>query len=431
VAASCSGGSRDDGDTAPATDGTAGEPAVAREASDTGVTEDAITIGIISSDVERLAQLGFSSNVGDVRSLYENFLVSMNASDGINGRRIDWVYEEFDTVGGAASMEAACDRLFERATPFVVVTSGGFVDAMSCVTNDHDTPVIATDAFPASAFTNAGGNLFTIPATSQVSLGVTIDRLVAHGDLTGKKIGVLYGDRPGMVESVDSGLIPALERHGLSLDAKAQITGESSDPAAFAQFPTAIATLQSAGIDTLVVVHDAFLVTNFMTTAAKSGYTPKLVGSDYLHAADSTLLPYIENYRAEALFDGMLGVTYTRTGDDTSGEQADPLDLGCSSRYDAARGPDSPKYGEQRWAMLAIVCNQIDIAIRGIRGAGPNPTQDAFRQALTAAPKMHLGFGGQGTFAEGKQDAADEFRVIRYDAATASFVPVEGYADAR
>jgi hypothetical protein len=44
---------------------------------------------------------------------------------------------------------------------------------------------------------------------------------------------------------------------------------------------------------------------------------------------------------------------------------------------------------------------------------------------------MHLGFGGQGSFAEGKQDAANEFRIVRYDAATGYFVPVEGYAPAR
>jgi hypothetical protein len=354
----------------------------------------------------------------------------MNASGGINGRRIDWVYEEFDLVGGEEAMEEACERLFERSDPFVVVTSAGFVDAMSCVTVEHDTPVVAAETFPASSFAASGGNLFTIPATSQVTVGAMIDRIAARGIFFGRTIGVLYGDRPGMVETLDTGLIPALERNGLSLAAKAQVTGASSDPGTFSQFPDAIATLQRAGVDTLILLHDSFLTTNFMTTAAEAGFTPKVIGSDYQHLADPTVLPFIENYRAEAAFDAMLGVTYTRTGDDTSGKAADPLDLGCSSRYDAARGPDAPEYGTQRWSQLVIICNQLDIVLRGVRGAGENPTRDAFRAALTQISSVHLGFGGQGGFAEGKQDAADEFRVVQYEAATKTFVPVDGYAPA-
>jgi ABC-type branched-subunit amino acid transport system substrate-binding protein len=427
VAASCGGDGRDDATT---TTGPDGEPGVAREASDAGVSEDAITIGILTGDVEKLTQLGYVTEIGDPRSLYENFLVSMNASGGINGRRIDWVYEEFDLAGGEAAMQEACDRLYERATPFVVVTSAGFVDAMPCVTVEHDTPVLAAESFPESSFAASDGNLFTIPASSQVSVGAMVDRLAARGVLSGKTIGVLYGDRPGMVETLDTGLVPALERNGLTLAAKAQVTGAGSDPQTFAQFPDAITTLQSAGVDTLVLLHDPFVSTNFMTAAAKAGFTPSVVGSDYQHIGDATVLPFIETYRAETAFDSMLGVTYTRIGEDTSGRSPDPIDQGCASRYEAARGPDAPDYGTQRWTQLVTICNQLDLVLRGVRAAGENPTRDAFRSALTQLSNIHLGFGGDGGFTEGKQDAADEFRVVQYQASAKAFVPVDGYAPA-
>jgi ABC-type branched-subunit amino acid transport system substrate-binding protein len=428
VAASCGGGGRDD--DATATTGPNGEPGVAREASVAGVSEDAITLGILTSDVDKLTQLGYATDIGDPRSLYENFLVSMNASGGIDGRRIEWVYEEFDVAGGEASMQDACERLYDRATPFVVVTSAGFVDAMPCVTVEHDTPVLAAETFPASSFAASDGNLFTIPASSQVSVGAMVDRLAARGIFFGKTIGVLYGDRPGMVETLDTGLIPALERNGLSLAAKAQVTGASSDPATFAQFPDAIAKLRGAGVDTLVLLQDPFVSTNFMTSAAEAGYVPKVVGSDYQHIADATILPFIETYRAEEPFDSMLGVTYTRVGDDTSGKSQDPLDQGCSSRYEAARGPDAPDYGTQRWSQLVAICNQLDLVLRGVRAAGENPTRDAFRSALTQITRTHLGFGGDGGFGDGKQDAANEFRVVQYQASTHTFVPVDDYAPA-
>jgi hypothetical protein len=204
----------------------------------------------------------------------------------------------------------------------------------------------------------------------------------------------------------------------------------SSDPAAFAQFPDAIATFKNAGVDSLILLHDSFLSTNFLTSAAKAGFAPKVLGADYQHIADPTVLPFIENYQAETAFDGMLGVTYTRTGDDTSGKSPDPVDQGCVSRYEAGGGVDTPDYGTQRWSQLAQICQQMDLVLRAIRQAGPNPTRETFRAAMTAMPKMHLGFGGLGTFADGKQDAADEFRIIRYDAATKAFVPVTDYGTA-
>jgi ABC-type branched-subunit amino acid transport system substrate-binding protein len=301
---------------------------------------------------------------------------------------------------------------------------------MPCITVDHDTPVVSAESFPTSTFAASDGNLFTIPPTSQVSVSAMVDLLAKSGALQGKKLGVLYGDRPGMVETLESGLVPALERNGLSLAAKAQITGLSSDPAAFAQFPDAIAALKGAGVDGLFLLQDSFLSTNFLTTAAKSGFTPKVFGADYQHVADPTVLPFIVNYQAESAFDGMLGITYTRTGDDTANKSPDPIDQGCVSRYEAARGPDVPKYGTQRWAQLAQICNQLDLVLRGLRQAGANPTHQSFREALAAFPRVHLGFGGQGSFKADKQDAADEFRVIRYDAATKVFVPVQDFTTA-
>jgi hypothetical protein len=86
-----------------------------------------------------------------------------------------------------------------------------------------------------------------------------------------------------------------------------------------------------------------------------------------------------------------------------------------------------PDYGTQRWAQLAQICSQVDLMLRGVRSAGPNPTRDSFREAITALPSLHLGFGGNGSFAPGKQDGADEFRIIRYDAATKAFVEVQPY----
>lgn len=428
LAAACGGGDREGGSAETTVPGT--EPAVARESSDVGITEDAVTIGVISGDIEKLVQIGFASDIGDVRSMYETYLVNANAGGGINGRRIDWVFEEFDLVGGADSMRDACERLFAAADPFVVLTSSGFVDEMPCVTEDHDTPVIAMETFADTAYSDAGGNLFSIPASSQVSVTAMVELIAAQGALEGKTLGVLYGDRPGMEETVETALEPALERAGLTLTAKAQVLGMSSDPSTFVQFADTIEALKGAGVDGLFLLHDSFLSTNFLTQASKAGFTPDVYASDYQHISDPTVVPFIENYQAQAEFDGMLGVTYTRTGLDTSGVRPDPLDQGCVSRYEAVRGPNVPEYGTQRWAHMAMICQQIDLMLRGIRDAGPNPTQEGFRDAITALPSMHLGYGGNGSFAPGKQDGADEFRVVRYDAATNTFVEVAPYAAA-
>lgn len=428
LVAACGGSRSDDGDATTESNVPGAQPSVAREASDHGVTEDTITVGILVGDLEKLVQIGFASDIGDVRAIYENFLVAANASGGINGRQIDWVYQEFDLVAGESSMRDACEQLFESARPFVVLTSSGFTDGMPCVTQQHDTPVIATESFPASAYADANGNLFTIPASAQVSVAAMVDLLAGSGAFDGKTLGVLYGDRPGMAETVESGLEPALARVGHNLAAKVQITGLSSDPTVFTQFPAAIDTFKAAGVDGLILLHDSFLATNFLTSAAKADFTPALFGSDYQHIADPTVLPFIDNYQAERSFDGMLGVTYSRTGDDTTGASPDPGDAGCHARYAAARAPDVPDYGTQRWAQLAVICHQVDVLVRALRSAGPNPTRESFREAMTKLPSMHLGFGGQGSFAPGKQDAADEFRIIRYDAKTRTFVPVKGYA---
>jgi hypothetical protein len=142
------------------------------------------------------------------------------------------------------------------------------------------------------------------------------------------------------------------------------------------------------------------------------------------------MLPFIDTYAAEKAFNGMLGTSYTRVGDDTVGAQPDPADAACLTKYSDANGIDVPQYGTQRWAALVRICHQIDVVVKGLEAAGPNPTHGSFRDALANRGTFHVGFATNGSFTPTKHDAADQFRVVRYDGTTNRFSPVTEFAPA-
>jgi ABC-type branched-subunit amino acid transport system substrate-binding protein len=435
VAAGCSGAGDDSAGTVAAARAAGTGPTAegasspeARTASDAGITADAIHVGILSGDLRKLVQIGFASDIGEVRSLYETFLLDVNAKGGINGRNLTWSYQEFDFIGGEPEMQRACTELFKAPT-FAVIASDGYSDGMPCVTTEHKTPVLAADPFPVSAFAAAGGNLFSIPPSTQVSAAAMVELLAQSHALDGKTLGVVYGDRAGMAETVDTGLEPALAKLGKTL-VKAQVTGSSAEPGTLAQIDPTIRKLKNAKVDGLFVFEDAFFGTNLLSAAYKAGYRPQLFGSDYQRMADAIVLPFISTYQAEPALNGMLGTTYTRVGEDTAGRPADPADDACVTRYAAGQGRDVPAYGSQRWSALVRICQQLDVFVQGLKDAGANPTRAGFRDALTARATMHIGFGTKGSFGPGKPDAANEFRIVRYDGATNHFVPVTEFAPA-
>jgi hypothetical protein len=281
-------GAGDGGGSAPA--GSNGQSAAAGapgcegatlRATDQGVTEDTIKIGILEAHLGPLAQLGFSAGLeADYQAIMDAWTAELNANGGVACRQVTYVVEGFDVLS-VDTMLAACRRMTQDHKVFAVVTAGGYDSvAQLCIARDNQTPFINTEPQPAHWYAEAAPYLWSTLMSKDRMHRNHIRWLAESGEITRQhRVGVVYHGIPNVGPAVERSLLPELGRHGIEPTRVTKLSAD--DEQAIAQISQVVIDFQARGIDRVIMPMNLIFKTQFMQQAEQQGYFPRYTDSDH------------------------------------------------------------------------------------------------------------------------------------------------------
>lgn len=309
-----SGGNGGGGEQRPVAAGCEG---VQLTATDRGVTEDEILIGVLVPNLGPLADAGFDVGVDvDHDPIMEAWLEELNRDGGVACRQVREVRVDFDVLS-VETMQQACRELAQDHEVFAVVTSGGYDSvAQRCLAEDHRTPFINPDAQPEGWYEAGAPYLWSTFMNKDrmhrnhmrwLAESGTIE--MADGPLDdGHTVGVIYHGIPNVGPSVEDALLPELDR--LGVEPAEVIRLSSDDEQALAQINSAVLQMRSTGVDFVIFPMNLIFKTQFMQVAESQGYFPEYTDSDHYFGCMDFVTA---TYPADS-FDGTTCVTATVAG---------------------------------------------------------------------------------------------------------------------
>jgi len=236
----------------------------------TGVTKDDITVGVTYVDLAAIRDI-VKLDHGDYEAAYTAVVDDLNKT-GINGRKVKLVFAPVNPIGTSAS-EAACVKLTGDNKVFAVM---GFFnnDAPLCYVEQKGTPVIGGN-ITGEYLSRAKAPWFSANA-GDATYGQVVDAFADEGLFKKAKVGVVYP--VGQKTLADEVILPALAQNKVKATT-AVIDTAANDVVAAQQLSGTIAEkFKSEGVDTVVVVGNAFQV--FATALEKMDYRPTLLATD-------------------------------------------------------------------------------------------------------------------------------------------------------
>ncbi|MEY2461391.1 MAG: hypothetical protein QOG30_3221 [Acidimicrobiaceae bacterium] len=389
-------------------------------ASDRGVTATTITIAFLLVDLGGVSKVGFSVPGFDVQSqeTYINtFLDNVNNHGGIFGRKIVPVFVTYDPTNQSTST-AACRTATQDHEIFAAIDSAGGLNdpGMLCFTQQNHTPLIGVGAFGTAPemYQQAGGYLFTVDASGLRALANMASLLDARGVLKGKKIGIVDRDFPGTLQTVTDGLIAILEQLGYQIAYRADLS--SDDGTAASQVPVAAQQMSAHGVDTVFLLTDFIIGSEFVQAADKSAYRPLYLASDFESMTNDTAVQSMPPaFQA-------IGVTASRIGEWRVGLPEPAVDAACREIYAGATGTN-PQRSENAYGGMDLACGLVDLVVRGTTAAGPDLTRDNYVAGLQQIGSIDFPFFGGFSYRPGKYDGGDPVRTLAYDSSCTCWLP--------
>ncbi len=410
LAAAC--GGTDEGE--PSADGSdatveatdAAEVADASEGDRTGVTDNMITVGVLIWNLE--------AESTDAEAHWQVYFDDLNDRGGIAGRQVEPVYVEFDNA--AVPITEACVSLTEDHDIFAVLASTSiWGPGVLCVTERHETPLltaaVAGSGLEQELFDRSEGRLFGLGLTYEQATATLVEVLDERGELDGKRLGIVG------LEGDDRDLGPLLDQLGHPHES--YLTPLSTD--SIALVPAAVDAQEADGIDGIILT-PSFLVARFwMNEYAARDFRPRF----YVTGEGA-----LEYYPAEfdpGVFDGALGLADTYTG---WMHEEDPIEAtraaACRETFESATDttlePGSDTYGG-----VMQRCDLAAIFEAGAAAAGEDLTRESFTEGIQGLGEIELASQPSSSFAPGKFTAADQVRLLEWQAECGCYVPITGF----
>jgi ABC-type branched-subunit amino acid transport system substrate-binding protein len=375
-------------DTVPTGDDTT--PDVELTASDRGITEDTVRIGLAIPDVTQF------SNTGDQVARYRVVADEINRNGGVIGRQIELVVTEWsltDTTG----FDAACVQLTEDEEVFAVVsrTPSGFGD-MTCLTDLGDTITVNGLDLDAEQIERSDGKLFSVLSDSYAALYGGVEQL--RDELADAKIAVTASNEGG-----GEGQAAALE--ALLGDLGLEVVATTLSTVAYSDDPTASLTEQdrfaeiwnSAGATHVIGVGNAVI-------GAAYAIDNQDLEDEMVLITSNLGVRTLNSLGADLSVLQMIGVAAPDPGSVAeAGLNGMPE---CIALIEEQLGETVIFFPEEE-DLLALsstwmACASFDFLTAALEAVGPNPTQEDFL-ALTDA-----GFSFEMTGAASASVAADK-----------------------
>lgn len=393
--------------------------AAARTASDRGVTEEEIELGLLLLDVGQLGDIGVGLPGIDPETQrvgWQAFVDEVNEAGGINGRSIEPVYRSYDPLD-QDSGRAACLYLTQDREVFAVMDSGGLVGGnVRCIADENDTTMLTTGSQGVldELYEAAPGRLFGLLQRSSR----LIDNLAAELD----GLGVLEGATPGILvteddEHIARRLQDRLAERGHDVAYTGVLAQEYSQGTS--QISVEVQQMRANGVDAVIKLVHIIYGTQFVQIADGQRYHPQYLASDWRNASID-----VHGEGMPDSYDGTLAITAWRTNEARAGLPEAEDATACREIYEQATGNelerDSDDYG-----LYVGMCTLVDVFRRGATQAGPELTRDAFATGMRGVGEVPLGMFVGGSFSEEKSDAAEYVRTVRWQSDCRCHMPVD------
>jgi len=355
------------------------------------------------------------------RAQWNSYIDAVNKAGGVQGRQLVPVFGDYNPLN-ADSFRATCIAPTENTQVFAVLGYGIFDNQAPCFAQEHRVPLV----------NGIGVSDATMAASSRRILSVDIgkDRALRNHALMLNKLGLLKGKPVGVVSSTDRNdaaqveatLMPLLHQLGVKVGHYSNLSSDQST--ALAQLPVETRAMQASGVN--LVFLDANLVYSgyFVNDADQQGYHPQYTTSDFEQLVeDGVTNPYTQG------FDGAIGVTALRSGDQRVGQAEPPFDAHCREIYQSASGA---KYGrgDVQYDTTEGICSVIDITAKALTLAGRFPTRDSFVAAAETLKNFDLAYSAPGAYSPAKHDAPQFTRVAQWHYDCKCWVPTGAFEPA-
>jgi hypothetical protein len=419
---------------APSTEAPVEEPT----ASDVGITETTISIGVAIADLEAVRAAGISiPETLTTEHLFDRwkvFIDKWNAEGGINGRTIELVQLVWDPLN-QASFDTLCAAATVDNDLFMILNGTGLSGvARQCIL-DAGVPIYYGDTV--SPVELESGLLMTasVPSDAAAEAGVAAWASTTTA-AAGTTIGVLASNSPA-IQAAGNAAAAALEAAGYVVE-KVELNSLSGDNAAInAESGAAVATFQAAGVADVLVATPFTENTGFWAAAAEAELTFTL-----LDTSSSGCSPFGLS-RVNAAAAGSLCATVFDHATNAAGEKAEDsaFEAECRAFFDESFSeyyggnsmlgvPAGQKITDASGNELIsdytpLECSIANILKQALTLAGVNPTRASFMEAtfnLGEVPLAQMS-GGVGRLAPDKPYAATASHTVKITTADASVVP--------
>lgn len=368
-------------------------------ATDTGITDQMITIVQIRTRLEELARIGMSIPPDESASALEVFVdLVNNECGGIFGRRIDLRIVEAPSLGGGGVdldtlQAAACIEATESMPAVLVVDMAGLgSSAVRCVAVDHDVGVVSTGSHPLDLIADADGALLTLSPASEVLLAATVRSAEERGLLSGRSIAVVVGDSAGQPDSVEDGLVRPLR--WLGYEPVLHLVGCEGSAACRLGRDTAVSRMVAAGADVVFPLLNLPSLPGLIGEMTRQEMPrPTFIQAGLNGQSGDVAARNVASFAgpaAGAFYDGALIVATQPTGSSRrSGSEIPSFDSMCNSEHARASGrPVGTTFppASDMYRTVVEACAVIRIVARSIYDAGPDPRRRDVVHALE-----HLG----------------------------------------
>lgn len=383
-----------------------------------GVTEDTIRLGVVLFDLDAILELGVDVGYGDQTQHYQLVIDEINAAGGVNGRRIEPVYELVSPVDPAQS-DAVCLEFIEDREVFAVVGTLRPPENVLCYTEAGDTPFIGA---PSGDLSDDVFDRSTVPFVypgrrpSRTDAAI-VDAMALDAAIDGAVVAV-HGAEASRIDA----LVEALREQGAADVVATVETADEADQFALArELDVFVQRYITEGVQGVVNLGDNVA---FLAALNRAGFrvpvwtTSPDVTADFIYDQGAT----VDELREVRLVGGESAADLYEDGHVPTVECVDRWN---EARPDEPAKPDPQEDDLNNFGVIVVACANLDIFVRAATAAGPELTVPAFVAGLDTVGSFENAGRRSASLAADKWDASDAARIYRWSDDEAGFIGVE------
>ena len=416
------------GECLPSDAGTGGTAAAPVKGSTTplqGVTDDEITVSMLSVDLGMLADQGLAPDIGNPAKVAQAVVDDINAKGGVAGRKLVLKSHVLDANSALINPQLGqsdCIAATEQDKPAAVIVSAALPSSLvRCVSVTHPVLSMTMNQWDDTLYKDGEGRIFSCCAGTSIRMnrvykawpGLMVD---AGALKKGDRVGII-SQQPGGVstdnrDAIENALLPSLEKVGAKVVGAAELPCPESSQTC-AQHQAAIQKLKDAKAKVVFLTASNLAAATTVQAAKDLDYHPTWVtiGDN----TTNTVANFFEPVKGE--WDGAYGVaaSFTDASDDSAA---------CNRIADKA-GVTFPK-GSDGYFFTALTCLQVKVLAEALGTIDGSLTQAKLIAALEKVDPVPTTAGPEGTFGPEKHDASNNVYLARYSAASGTWKPIGG-----